>query len=103
MITRRRRVGSINLPSIDGLRRYYRIIYLHCIFSQAPSLMIAHSRSAERETSVAAARSEEAILAIDQGTTNSKAVLVSADGSAMSTGAAPVGVNSSRPGWIEQE
>jgi glycerol kinase len=44
-----------------------------------------------------------AVLAIDQGTTNSKAVLVSADGRVLATGAAPVGVSTARPGWIEQD
>ena len=44
-----------------------------------------------------------AILAIDQGTTNSKAVLVTADGRLLSTGSAPVGVSAPRPGWIEQD
>lgn len=52
---------------------------------------------------MAVTSSNEAILAIDQGTTNSKAVLVSADGHALSAGTAPVGVHSPRPGWIEQD
>jgi glycerol kinase len=43
------------------------------------------------------------VLAIDQGTTNSKAALVSADGSVLATGAAPVGVSTPQPGWIEQD
>ena len=50
-----------------------------------------------------AAPKDQAILAIDQGTTNSKAVLVSADGRQLATGAAPVGVSSPRPGWVEQD
>lgn len=43
-----------------------------------------------------------ALLAIDQGTTNSKAVLVSADGEILARGAAPVGVAHPQPGWVEQ-
>ena len=43
-----------------------------------------------------------AILAIDQGTTNSKAVLVSADGEILARGSAPVGVAHPQPGWVEQ-
>jgi glycerol kinase len=46
---------------------------------------------------------DQVILAIDQGTTNSKAVLVSAGGRVSSAGAAPVGVSSPRPGWVEQD
>jgi glycerol kinase len=44
-----------------------------------------------------------AVLAIDQGTTNSKAVLVSADGGVLATGSAPVGLSSPQPGWAEQD
>ncbi|MCO5732155.1 FGGY family carbohydrate kinase [Rhizobium sp. SSA_523] len=43
-----------------------------------------------------------AILAIDQGTTNSKAVLVSADGEILARGSAPVGISHPEPGWVEQ-
>ncbi|MGW1424318.1 FGGY family carbohydrate kinase [Bradyrhizobium zhanjiangense] len=43
-----------------------------------------------------------AILAIDQGTTNSKAVLVSTDGQILSRGASPVGIEHPQPGWVEQ-
>ncbi|MCO5962512.1 glycerol kinase [Sinorhizobium meliloti] len=43
-----------------------------------------------------------AILAIDQGTTNSKAVLVSTTGEILSRGASPVGIEHPRPGWVEQ-
>ncbi|TPE47978.1 FGGY family carbohydrate kinase [Amaricoccus solimangrovi] len=43
-----------------------------------------------------------AILAIDQGTTNSKAVLVSASGEILARGAAAVGIEHPRPGWVEQ-
>src|SRR5690349_22593317 len=45
----------------------------------------------------------ETILAIDQGTTNSKALLVDAAGRVVSRGAAPVGISSARPGWVEQD
>jgi glycerol kinase len=44
-----------------------------------------------------------AIIAIDQGTTNSKAVLVSTDGSILSRGSAAVGIAHPQPGWVEQE
>ena len=44
-----------------------------------------------------------AILAIDQGTTNSKAVLVSTDGAILSRGASPVGIEHPQPGWVEQD
>ncbi|HEY6811350.1 MAG TPA: FGGY family carbohydrate kinase, partial [Propionibacteriaceae bacterium] len=43
------------------------------------------------------------ILAIDQGTTNSKAALISAAGRLISSGTARVGVSSPRPGWVEQD
>jgi glycerol kinase len=43
------------------------------------------------------------ILAIDQGTTNSKAALISADGRLVAGGSAPVGISSPRPGWVEQD
>ncbi len=45
----------------------------------------------------------QVILAIDQGTTNSKAALISADGRIVSGGSAPVGISSPRPGWAEQD
>ena len=45
----------------------------------------------------------QVILAIDQGTTNSKAALVSADGRLLARGSAPVGISSPSPGWIEQD
>lgn len=44
-----------------------------------------------------------AILAIDQGTTNSKAVLVSAEGEIVARGASPVGISHPQPGWVEQD
>lgn len=43
-----------------------------------------------------------AILAIDQGTTNSKAVLVSTSGQILARGASPVGIEHPQPGWVEQ-
>ncbi|MDX0486847.1 FGGY family carbohydrate kinase [Sinorhizobium meliloti] len=43
-----------------------------------------------------------AILAIDQGTTNSKAVLVSTSGEILSRGSSPVGIEHPQPGWVEQ-
>lgn len=44
-----------------------------------------------------------AILAIDQGTTNSKAVLVSDGGEVVARGSAPVGIAYPEPGWVEQD
>ena len=44
-----------------------------------------------------------AIIAIDQGTTNSKAVLVSAEGAVLSRGSAAVGIDHPQPGWVEQD
>ena len=43
------------------------------------------------------------VLALDQGTTNTKAVLVSPAGQVVAVGSAPVGVSSPRPGWVEQD
>ena len=43
------------------------------------------------------------VLAIDQGTTNSKAALITAGGQLLSRGTAPVGISSPRPGWVEQD
>jgi glycerol kinase len=45
----------------------------------------------------------QAVLAIDQGTTNSKAVLVAADGRVLASGSSPVGLSTPRPGWVEQD
>ncbi|MCD7107893.1 FGGY-family carbohydrate kinase [Rhizobium sp. DKSPLA3] len=45
----------------------------------------------------------QAILAIDQGTTNSKAVLVSLKGEVLARGSAPVGITYPKPGWVEQD
>jgi glycerol kinase len=44
----------------------------------------------------------QAVLAIDQGTTNSKAALVTPDGHVLATGSAPVGLSTPHPGWAEQ-
>jgi len=44
-----------------------------------------------------------AILAIDQGTTNSKAVLVGEKGHVVARGSAPVGISYPKPGWVEQD
>lgn len=52
---------------------------------------------------MAAAAKTQVILAIDQGTTNTKALLVCADGRVLGAGAATVGVSSPRPGWVEQD
>jgi glycerol kinase len=43
------------------------------------------------------------ILSIDQGTTNSKAILVNEAGQVRGVGAAPVALASPRPGWTEQD
>lgn len=43
-----------------------------------------------------------ALLAIDQGTTNSKAVLISTQSEILARGASPVGIQHPRPGWVEQ-
>lgn len=44
-----------------------------------------------------------AVLAIDQGTTNSKAILVDADGQVLASGSAPVALSLPQPGWAEQD
>ncbi len=44
----------------------------------------------------------EVVLAIDQGTTNSKAVLVSREGKIIAKGSSPVGISYPNPGWVEQ-
>ncbi len=44
-----------------------------------------------------------AILSVDQGTTNSKAILVSEEGAILSRGSAPVGIAYPQPGWVEQD
>lgn len=44
-----------------------------------------------------------AILAIDEGTTNSKAVLVAEDGRIIASGSAPVPTAHPRSGWVQQD
>ncbi|MBC2652937.1 glycerol kinase [Novosphingobium flavum] len=44
----------------------------------------------------------DAVLAIDQGTTNTKALLVAADGSVIASASAPTATHHPRPGWAEQ-
>ncbi len=43
------------------------------------------------------------ILAIDQGTTNSKAILVSQTGELLARGSSPVGITYPQSGWVEQD
>ena len=43
------------------------------------------------------------ILAIDQGTTNTKALLVDKSGGLYSRGSVPTGVHYPQPGWVEQD
>ena len=50
-----------------------------------------------------ATSTDQVILAIDQGTTNSKAALISAGGRLVGSGTARVGVSSPHPGWVEQD
>jgi glycerol kinase len=44
-----------------------------------------------------------AVLGIDQGTTNTKALLVAADGTVLSKGSVPVALTTPKPGWFEQD
>ena len=44
-----------------------------------------------------------AILAVDQGTTNTKAVLVSTGGEIIARGSSAVGIEHPQPGWVEQD
>lgn len=44
-----------------------------------------------------------AVLAIDEGTTNSKAVLVSATGEIVASGSAPVPIQHPQSGWVQQD
>ena len=46
---------------------------------------------------------QRVVLAVDEGTTNSKAVLVAQDGSIISTGSAPVESHHPQSGWVEQD
>ena len=43
------------------------------------------------------------VLAVDQGTTNTKALLCSADGTVLGQGSTPVGIAFPAPGWVEQD
>jgi glycerol kinase len=43
------------------------------------------------------------VLAIDQGTTNTKALMVGRDGQPMFRASAPVSIKSPKPGWVEQD
>ncbi|WP_299815610.1 FGGY family carbohydrate kinase [uncultured Roseibium sp.] len=43
-----------------------------------------------------------AVLAIDEGTTNSKAVLIGENGDILASGSAPVPTEHPRPGWVQQ-
>lgn len=45
----------------------------------------------------------KAVLAIDQGTSSSKALLMAADGRVIAKGARPVGIAYPKPGWVEQD
>jgi glycerol kinase len=47
--------------------------------------------------------SPDHILAIDQGTSATKAVLVDAAGAIVARGSAPVALSTPRPGWVEQD
>jgi glycerol kinase len=49
------------------------------------------------------AKTERVILAIDQGTTNSKALLVNAGGVVVCEASRPVQVFYPKPGWVEQD
>ena len=46
---------------------------------------------------------EPLILAIDQGTTNTKAILVAADGSVVAQASRPMHIEYPRPGWVQQD
>lgn len=45
----------------------------------------------------------QAILAIDEGTTNSKAILVSREGEIIASGSAPVPIEHPQSGWVQQD
>ena len=45
----------------------------------------------------------DVILAIDEGTTNSKAVLITRSGEIISTGSAPVPIEHPQSGWVQQD
>src|SRR4051794_36914648 len=45
-----------------------------------------------------------AVLAVDQGTTNTKALLLDGDtGEVVAEGSAPAGIRFPAPGWVEQD
>lgn len=46
---------------------------------------------------------QQVVLAIDEGTTNSKAVLVSATGEVIASGSAPVPIQHPQSGWVQQD
>lgn len=46
---------------------------------------------------------ESLILAVDQGTTNSKALLINTEGACIAEGSEPVAVSFPQPGWVEQD
>lgn len=46
---------------------------------------------------------ERVILAVDQGTTNSKAILVADDGRVLARGSSPVPIEHPRSGWVQQD
>jgi glycerol kinase len=46
---------------------------------------------------------EALVLAIDQGTTNTKALLCATDGTVLARGSAGVGISFPAPGWVEQD
>jgi glycerol kinase len=43
------------------------------------------------------------VLAVDQGTSSTKCLLVDQGGAVVRTGSAPVGIGYPRPGWVEQD
>lgn len=46
---------------------------------------------------------ERVVLAVDEGTTNSKAVLIARDGRIVASGSAPVPISHPKSGWVEQD
>lgn len=46
---------------------------------------------------------EQVVLAVDEGTTNAKAVLIDRRGAIVASGSAPVPIAYPRPGWVEQD
>ena len=43
------------------------------------------------------------VLSVDQGTTNSKALLVDPSGAVLAAASSSVGISHPRPGWVEQD